>query len=207
MFNISHLHLDNWMVELGMWSLCVCLWSAPLLAWTPSVVSLCSPFHWANLQGWCWQGDCGVSSWSGSVGLVLFHRSFIGSLKLLSSLAGLFQGQAGCKRTCLGGVVFASVRVFGWGSQSCPLGSMCWLQRSSLSLLQGILPRKIDSKAEVITLRSCAVLAVSGWSSWAFLLYRNWHKTVLAEQDFGFCSQWSQSWEQEDPGWGWERCP
>lgn len=107
-FNTSHLHLDNWMVELGMWSLCVCLWSVPLLAWTPSVVGFCSPFHCANLQGWCWHRDHGVSSWNGRIGLVLCHRSFIGCLKLLFSLAGLLQGQVGCKRTCLGGVAFAS---------------------------------------------------------------------------------------------------
>lgn len=67
------------------------LWAAFVL---PSTVQ--------TWQGWCWHGDHGVSSWSGSVGLVLFHGSFTGCLKLLSSLDGLLQGQGGCKELALG---------------------------------------------------------------------------------------------------------
>lgn len=46
------------------------------------------------------------------MGLMLFCRSFRGCLKFLSSPAGLLQGQAECKRTCLGSVAFAYVRAW-----------------------------------------------------------------------------------------------
>ena len=55
-FHSCDLHLDDWMVELRMWSLCVCLWSVALLAWTPFVAGLCSPTM-QSMQGWCWRGD------------------------------------------------------------------------------------------------------------------------------------------------------
>lgn len=81
-------------------------------------------------------------------------------MKFLSSPAGSLQGQAECKRTCLGSVAFASVRA--WLGVTVLSSGKHVLVAEISSLLQGILPRKIDSKAEEIMWRSCAVLTVSG---------------------------------------------
>lgn len=77
------------------------LWSASVL---PSTVQTCRADASRETMGF----PLGLEVWD----WCFFHRSFIGCLKLLSSLAGLFQGQAGCRRTCLGGVAFASVRAW-----------------------------------------------------------------------------------------------